>query len=72
MMYGRDLKRLIDMIPPDAVVTINGNRNVDIESVTVETAPFGGMDATLHLTKGFQLCKDEFIDDLFEKLKSRI
>ncbi len=71
MMYGRDLKRLIDMIPPDAIVTINGNRNVDIESVTVETAPFGGMDATLHLTKGFQLCKDEFIDDLFEKLKSR-
>ena len=71
MMYGRDLKRLIDMIPPDAIVTINGNRDVDIESVTVETAPFGGMDATLHLTKGFQLCKDEFIDDLFEKLKSR-
>ncbi|MBR4817627.1 MAG: hypothetical protein IKZ72_03185 [Bacteroidales bacterium] len=71
MMYGRDLKRLIDMIPPDAIVTINGNRDVDIESVTVETAPFGGMDATLHLTKGFQLCKDEFMDDLFEKLKSR-
>ena len=70
-MYGRDLKRLIDMIPPDAIVTINGNRDVDIESVTVETAPFGGMDATLHLTKGFQLCKDEFMDDLFEKLKSR-
>ena len=71
MMYGRYLKRLIDMIPPDAIVTINGNRDVDIESVTVETAPFGGMDATLHLTKGFQLCKDEFMDDLFEKLKSR-
>ena len=71
MMYGRDLKRLIDMIPPDAVVSINGNPNVDIESVTVETGPFGCLDATLHLSKGFQLCKDEFIDDLFEKLKSR-
>ena len=71
MMYGRDLKRLIDMIPPDAVVSINGNPHVDIESVTVETGPFGCLDATLHLTKGFQLCKDEFIDDLFEKLKSR-
>lgn len=71
MMYGRDLKILIDMIPPDAVVSINGNPHVDIESVTVETGPFGCLDATLHLTKGFQLCKDEFIDDLFEKLKSR-
>ncbi len=71
MMYGRDLKRLVDMIPLDALVTINGNPNVDIESVTVETAPFGGLNADLQLTKGFQICKDDFIKDLFEKLKDR-
>ena len=37
MMRSEDLKRMINAIPDGAVVSLNGNPNVDIESISVET-----------------------------------
>ena len=69
MIRGSDLKRMVNMIPDDAGVTLNGNWNVDIVSVSVETDPFG-LVANLKLTDGFSLVMDDFVSGLYDELRS--
>ena len=38
MITGKDLKRMVSLIPDDAYVTVNGNYDVSVESVKVESA----------------------------------
>jgi len=64
MITGKELKRMIDLIPDSAVVTINGNWMVDVSEVTVETTP-NGLMADLQLTKGFSITKDSVLAELF-------
>ena len=57
---------MVAEIPDDAGVTINRNWNVDIVSVSVESAdPFGNIHADLQLTSGFSLTKDEILASMF-------
>lgn len=71
MITGKDLKRMVDMIPDDAVVTMNGNYNCCVEGVTVESAdPFGWMHADLKLTEGFSITKDSVMEEMFGQLCS--
>ena len=60
---------IVSAIPDNAGVTLNGNWNVNIESVTVETDSFGGFLADLKLTSGFSLVKDDFMSGLFDQLR---
>lgn len=69
MMRSEDLKRMINAIPDGAVVLLNGNPNVDIESVSVSTTPFDYCDANLGLTKGFSIVKDDFVSGLYDELR---
>lgn len=70
MMSGKDLKRMVSMIPDNAVVTVNGNYYVDITNINVEA----GMDirADLRLTEGYSITKDSVLDGMFESLKEKI
>lgn len=69
MMRSEDLKRMINAIPDGAVVSLNGNPNVDIESIRVETTPFGYYNSNLRLTDGFSIVKDGFVSGLFDELR---
>lgn len=69
MMRSEDLKRMINAIPDGAVVLLNGNPNVDIVSIKIETTPFDHYDADLGLTKGFSIVKDDFVNGLYDELR---
>lgn len=69
MMRIEDLKRMVNSIPDGAVVTLNGNPNVDIVSIHVETTPFDYLQADLKLSDGFSIVKDGFIDFMFDELR---
>ena len=69
MMRSEDLKRMINAIPDGAVVLLNGNPNVDIVSVHVETTPFEYLDADLKLSDGFSIVKDDFVKGLYDELR---
>ncbi len=69
MMKSEELKRMINAIPDGAVVSLNGNPNVDIVSIKVETTPFDHYDASLGLTGGFSIVKDDFINGLYDELR---
>lgn len=57
---------MVNIIPDDAGVTINGNWNVDIVNVKIESEnAFGYMNADLQLTSGFSLTKDEILASMF-------
>ena len=68
MITGKELKRMLSLIPDRAVVTINGNPNVDIVEVEGETTPFD-YHVNLKLTSGFSIVKDSFVDELYSELK---
>ena len=69
MIRSEDLKRMINLIPDGAVVTLGGNLNVNIESVTVETTPFDYLQVDLKLSDGFSIVKDGFVSGLFDELR---
>lgn len=69
MMRSEDLKRMINAIPDGAVVLLNGNPNVNIVSVHVETTPFEYLDADLKLSDGFSIVKDDFVKGLYDELR---
>lgn len=72
MITGKDLKRMVEAIPDDAYVTVNGNYNVSVESVTVESAdPFGYIHSDLKLTSGYSLTKDSVMQEMFKDLQVR-
>ncbi len=66
MILAKDLKRIIDAIPDDSAVTIDGCYDCNIESFTFDTST-GVTD--LHLTEGFGLIKSSFVNALFDELK---
>ena len=69
MITGEELKRMVNLIPDRAVVTINGNRNVDIISVDGEI--YGHLPCwNLRLTPGFSIVTDEFLDGWADALRS--
>ena len=69
MIRSEDLKRMINLIPDGAVVTLGGNWDVNIESVTVETTPFDYLQADLKLSDGFGIVKDGFVGSMFDELR---
>ena len=69
MMRIEDLKRMINSIPDGAVVTLDGNPNVDIVSFCVETTPFDYLNAELKLSDGFSIVKDEFVSGMYDELR---
>ena len=69
MIRIEELKRMINSIPDGAVVTLNGNPNVDIVSFCVETTPFDYLQVDLKLSDGFSIVKDGFVDSLFDDLR---
>ena len=71
MILMKDLKRMLDILPDNSVVTINGNYNVDIVSVFAETT-FDGIRCDLKLTPGYSITKDSVMDAMFGQLKERI
>lgn len=71
MISGKDLKRMVSLIPDNAVVTINGNYNVDIIQVRVETTDVDGLLADLRLTPGYSITKDSVMEEMFKDLRLR-
>ena len=70
MTTGKYLKQLVEMIPDDAVVTVNGNWNVSVEAVSVETTVDGWI-ASLRLTEGFSVTSDKVLNEIFIQLKTK-
>ena len=70
MINGKYLKQLVELIPDDAAVIVNGNWNVSVEGVSVETAVDGWI-ASLRLTEGFSVTSDKVLDEIFIQLKTR-
>ena len=70
MISGKDLKRMVALIPDNAAVTINGNYNVDITQVKVVT-DMDGLLADLLLTPGYSITKDSVMEEMFKDLKLR-
>ena len=68
MITGKYLKQLVEMIPDDAGVTVNGNWNVSVEGVSVETTVDGWI-VSLRLTEGFSVTSDEVLNDMFKQLR---
>lgn len=68
MITGKYLKQMVGIIPDDAAVMVNGNWNVSIERVSVETSEYG-WDASLILTKGYSVTSDEVLNSMFNQLK---
>ena len=68
MITGKDLKRMVSLIPDDAYVTVNGNYDVSVESVKVESAdPFGYIHSDLKLTSGYSITKDCVLEEMFKR-----
>ena len=69
MITGKDLKRMVEAIPDDAIVMVNNNQYVSIEGVSVSTFPW--LNASLSLTPGFSITKDSVMQELFKDLQVR-
>lgn len=68
MITGKYLKQLVGIIPDDAVVMVNGNWNVSVEAVSVETSGDRWL-ASLNLTKGYSVTSDEVLNGMFNQLR---
>jgi len=64
------LKRMVSLIPDNAAVTINGNYNVDITQVKMET-DMDGLLVDLLLTPGYSITKDSVMQEMFKDLQLR-
>ena len=68
MITGKDLKRMVEVIPDDAIVLVGNNQHVGVESVTVSTWPW--LNANLELTPGFSITKDSVLEEMFKQKTS--
>ena len=68
MITGKYLKQLVGLIPDDAVVMVNGNWNVSVEAVSVETSEDRWL-ASLNLTKGYSVTSDKDLNGMFNQLR---
>lgn len=64
------MKRMVSLIPDNAAVTINGNYNVDITQVKMET-DMDGLLVDLMLTTGYSITKDSVMQEMFKDLQLR-
>lgn len=64
------MKRMVSLIPDNAAVTINGNYNVDITQVKMET-DMDGLLVDLLLTPGYSITKDSVMQEMFKDLQLR-
>lgn len=67
MMLMKDLKWMLSTVPDEALVTIDGNYNVNIEKIHYEV----GSDCVcdLRLTEGYSVTKDSIIKGMFDCLR---
>jgi len=61
---------MVSLIPDNAAVTINGNYNVDITQVKMET-DMDGLLVDLLLTPGYSITKDSVMQEMFKDLQLR-
>ena len=62
MIIGKDLKRMVALIPDDAIVRLGGSYKCDIVSVSVETSAFNYLEADLKLTEGWSVQNDKLLN----------
>lgn len=69
MITGKDLKRMVEVIPDNAIVLVNGNQNVSVESVDVSMYPW--LNVSINLTPGYSITKDSVMQEMFKDLQLR-
>lgn len=68
MITAKDLKRMLAAVPDDAVIIINNNYNVSVESLDVTMTTFTVCDIVL--TGGYSITKDSVINEMFDQLRN--
>lgn len=56
------------VVPDDAVIIINNNYNVSVESLNVTMTTFTVCDIVL--TGGYSITKDSVINEMFDRLRN--
>ncbi len=69
MITGKDLKRMVEVIPDNAIVLVNGNQNVSVNSVDVSTYPW--LNVSINITPGYSITKDSVMQEMFKDLQLR-
>lgn len=67
MITAKDLRRMLAVVPDDAVIIINNNYNVSVESLDVTMTTFTVCDIVL--TGGYSITKDSVINEIFDQLR---
>ena len=68
MMTMKDLRMILVGVPDEAVVTVDENGYVSIDSITVSN-DYGYLKCDLHITKGFSVTNDHVLDVLYASMK---
>lgn len=68
MITAKDLRRMLTAVPDDAVIIINNNYNVSVESLDVTMTTFTVCDIVL--TGGYSITKDSGINGMFDQLRN--
>jgi hypothetical protein len=68
MITGKELRLMVEAIPDDAIVLVNGNQNVRIVDVDVSTYPW--LHASINLTPGYSITSDAVMKGLFNSLSA--
>lgn len=68
MITAKDLKRMLAAVPDDAVIIIDNNYNVTVESLNVTVTTFAVCDIVL--TEGYSITKDSVINGMFDQLRN--
>ena len=71
MMSAIELKRLVSLIPDDAVVTIGGNPRIEITAVNI-SQDCDIVSARLDITPGWSITNDKILDDLMKEARAII
>lgn len=62
---------MLAAVPDDAVIIINNNYNVSVESLGVSSSTFDGWTVcNVILTEGFSVTKDSVINGMFDQLRN--
>ncbi len=71
MMSAIELKRLVSLIPDNAVVTIGGNPRVEITAVKISN-DCDIVSAELDITSGWSITSDKILDDIMKEARAII
>lgn len=69
MITGKELRLMVEAIPDDAIVFVNGNQKVSVVSVDVSTFPW--LHASINLTSGYSVTSDAVMSELFKDLSKK-